>query len=179
MSEFAEFSRDLLESAKFLLGIARDEKAPKKQQAYMRSSLYHALSYVEAQVNDVADHFENDETLSKHEKGFLLERSVNFEVGQFEISKSLKMTRLIDRIEFLLVRHGGTVQDVQGLSGLKASLKLRNTLAHPKDAKSLSESEVQLAIDSSVSVCDAIAKAVFGKSLPYVDRGLEPTSDYS
>lgn len=178
MSEFAEFSRSLIESSKYFLELSKKETKTTTKQALLRASLYHSLSYVEAQVNDIADHFEGDDSLSQHEKGFLLEKDVNIENGTFVLSNSLKMSRLIERIEFLLQRFGAPAAEVELFAELRSSIKLRNSLAHPKEARNLTVAEVENSIKAAISTCDALAKAIFGKGLPYADRGLSPNSKY-
>lgn len=178
MTELPNFSRQLLESAKFFLQLATEESGRERRQAYLRATLYHALAYVEAQVNDIAEHFGEDGPFALHELAVLLERGVFLEHGQFVMNQSLRMTSLTDRIDVLAANFGEGPTAVPSYASFKSSIRRRNTLSHPKIDVQLSEAEVREAIESSVSVCNWLAKAIFSKPLPYADRGLRPTADY-
>ena len=179
MTQLSDFSRDLLESGKFFYQLARKENIDARKQACLRASLYHALAYVEAQVNDIAEHFVDSGSFTSYELGTLLERDVVLERGKFVLRDSLKMTRLTDRIDLLATHFGTDPLALPGYSSLKGAIKKRNSLSHPKMDISLTDIEAATAIEASISVCSGLAKCIFGKDLPYTDRGLDPTSDYA
>ena len=178
MTELPSFSRHLLESAKYFSQQAKKGKQEVRKQAFLRASLYHILAYVEAQVNDIAEHFVDSGPFTVHELGMLLEKDIALEHGRFVICKSLKMARLTDRIELLASHFGEGPSGLPSYASLKSALKTRNALSHPKSDIKLTDTEVGEAIESSISVCSSLAQSIFGKGLPYADRGLDPTSDY-
>ena len=179
MTELPSFSRHLLESAKFFLQQAKREKESVRKQACLRASLYHTLAYVEAQVNDIAEHFVGKDPFSLHEQGILLEREISLKRGRLIMKNSkTRMARLTDRIDILAVRFGGNPSSLPGYGSLKGALKSRNALSHPKSDVMLTDADVGEAITSSINVCNWLAEAIFKKSLPYADRGLDPTSEY-
>ena len=108
MTELSGFSRNLLESAKFFLQQGKREKRGARKQACFRASLYHGLAYVEAQVNDIAEHFTANGPFTMHELGMLLEKDIALAQGRFVMRDSLKMARLTDRIDLLATHFGKT-----------------------------------------------------------------------
>ena len=179
MTDLSGFSRNLLESAKFFLQQGKRERKGKRKQACFRAALYHSLAYVEAQVNDIAEHFTASGPFTMHELGFLLEKVITLKQGRFVMDGSLKMSRLTDRIDLLANHFGEDPVELPRYELLKDALRRRNALSHPKADIELTDAEVVAAIEASVSVCSRLAKCIFGKDLPYADRGLDPTSDYS
>lgn len=178
MSDFAVFSRSLIESAKFLAKLGNSEKQTGIKQSFYRASLYHSLAYVEAQVNDLSDHFSDDSKLSVHERAFLTEKNIQLEKGEFTIQSSLKMTRLSDRIEFLSAKFGSSPEFISEFDTLKKFLRLRNVLAHPKEAREITSDEVNGAIKASIAVSNHLALTIFGKGLSYASRSLDPKIDH-
>ena len=133
---------------------------------------------MEAQVNDTAEHFIEYGSFTIPELGILLEKDVTLEQGRFVMRDTLKMARLTDRIDLLVAHFGEDLIELPLYQFLKGALKRRNALSHPKTDIELTDAEVVAAIEASVSVCSGLAKRIFGKGLPYADRGLEPTSEY-
>jgi hypothetical protein len=112
---------------------------------------------------------------SLHEKGVLLEREVRFEGGTFQLSNKLKISRITDRIDLLLSKCSkNPIEDkAEWYAELARTLRSRNSLVHPKDTHSLSDSDVQLALNCVLKAADSLYRVVFKKGLPYAKKGIE------
>src|SRR6056297_3589374 len=102
MSEFVDYAKELMESAKGFAEKGRVASDQTLKQAYLRASLLHGFSFLEAHLNELADHFKGKKTLGIHELGVLLEREVRLDKGTFKLSNRAKFSRITDRIEVLL-----------------------------------------------------------------------------
>lgn len=102
MSEFVAYAKELMESAKGFAEKGKSEPDQALKQAYLRASLLHGISFLEAHLNELADHFKGKKMLSTHDLGILLEREVRLDKGSFKLMKTPKFSRISDRIEVLL-----------------------------------------------------------------------------
>jgi hypothetical protein len=179
VSEFVDYAKELMESAKGFAEKGRAATEPPLQQAYFRAALLHGFSFLEAHLNELADHFRGKKTLSVHDLGILLEREVRLEKGVFKLGSAAKFSRITDRIEVLLVNFSSDIAAVKNgwFSNLAEALLSRNKLVHPKEIHELSHAEVMRAIKSIIDCIDALFYAVFKKGLPYKSKSLE--SGYS
>ena len=57
MSDFEIFSKDLMESAKSFLEAGDSSPDPFTKQALLRSALFHGFCFLEANINNVAEHY--------------------------------------------------------------------------------------------------------------------------
>lgn len=175
MADFVEYSRNLMESAKGFRthAITLPEGEPK--QAFLRASLLHACSFLEAHLNYLAEHFTTESTFSLHERGVLLEREIRFNRGVFQITDALKISRMTDRIDILLNKftEDAATSKSSWYPNLTSTLKTRNALVHPKDSHILTEDDVELALLCVLDATDTLYNAVFKKGLPYVKKGIE------
>ncbi|UNK37737.1 hypothetical protein MNR02_14905 [Shinella sp. H4-D48] len=175
MSDFIEYSRDLMEAAKGFREKAIAADGVDLKQAYLRAALLHAFSFLEAHLNYMAEHFENSQMFTLHERGILLEKDMSFDNGGFSISTKSKFSRLTDRIELLLFKCSADMVQAKGnwFSKLKDALKVRNALVHPREAHTLSEAQVTEAMTAILDGVDTLYRAVFKKALPYSKKGIE------
>lgn len=175
MSDFIEYSRSVMEAAKGFRTHALSISEGEVKQAFLRASLLHACSFLEAHLNYMAEHFTENTMFSLHEKGVLLEREVRFEGGTFQLSNKLKISRITDRIDLLLSKCSkNPIEDkAEWYAELARTLRSRNSLVHPKDTHSLSESDVQLALNCVLKAADSLYRVVFKKGLPYAKKGIE------
>ncbi|MCY6379348.1 HEPN domain-containing protein [Hoeflea prorocentri] len=169
MSDFVDYARTLMDAAKGFAEKAEIEKRTDQKQAFLRAALLHGVSFLEAHINEISDHFKNRSILSVHEKGVLLEREVRLEKGSFRLSATPKFSRMTDRIELLLKKFSDDVAASKGtwFSKLQAAIDARNRLVHPKEVHSLSHIEVIGALQAIIDCVDALFRAVFKKPLPY------------
>jgi len=122
----------------------------------------------------MAEHFNESPMFSVNEKGILLERQVAFENGAYTITQKAKFSRMTDRIELLLRKtsSNSSVGGDEWMSKLKAAIKIRNALVHPKDAHELTDAQLTDALDSILKGVEALYMAVFKKGLPYAKKGI-------
>lgn len=175
MSEFVDYAKELMDSAKGFAEKGKAEKDEKLKQAYLRASFLHGFSFLEAHLNDLSDHFRGKRTLTTHDLGVLLEREVRLDKGAFKLSTTPKFSKIIDRIEVLLRNFCSDVAAAKGdwFSDLANALKSRNKLAHPKEKHELSHAEVIRSLKAIIDCIDALFRAVFKKSFPYKGKSLE------
>lgn len=174
MSAFEAYSNELLQSAKRFLEEAKAEEGNVDEQRLLRSALTHSFFFLEAQLNYLAAHFATSSEFSVVEQSLLSERDLALEKGRFVLTNKTKFYRLEDRIEFLLARFTTDLERSKStwFSDLKASIKVRNRLVHPKEAHSISEKEVQQAILAVLGCLSAMYSAIFGKPFPPASLGL-------
>jgi hypothetical protein len=174
MSEFIDYSKSLMEAAKGFCSYAEKLPDGSLKQAFLRASLLHAFSFLEAHLNYMAEHFHDSSMFSVNEKGILLEKEVIFDDGEFQLSQKAKFSRMTDRIELLLTKCASDPSLVKGqwYSQLKASIKIRNALVHPKEAHALNDTQLREVLEAILEAVNCLYKAVFKKGLPYTKRGI-------
>lgn len=175
MSEFVDYAKELMESAKGFAQKGKIATDHELEQAYLRASLLHAFSFLEAHLNELADHFRGKRTLTVHELGILLEREVRLEKGTFRLTRRPKFSRTVDRIEVLLRKFCTDLEAEKGswFSHLTNALAKRNKLVHPKEKHDLSHTEVIRALKAIIDCVDTLFRAVFKKGLPYKGKSLD------
>jgi hypothetical protein len=176
MSPFDNFSAQLWEEAKRFFEKAIDAKNTDSQNAFLHSSILIGMSALEAYINSICEELLTYPDIPLHEKSLLKEREVEFEAGEFRIGDNLQIYRLVDRIEFLFykcgsVRIGGNSH--QWYSDLKASIKLRNSLVHPKEEVRVTEGNTKLLLESINTCLEQVSKCVYKKPFPFVALGLQ------
>ena len=69
------------------------------------------------------------------EQSLLLEKEIVFENGHYKLGNRLKMSRLIEKIEFLICKFSGKEipSKCEWFNQLKQSIDFRNKLVHPKE----------------------------------------------
>jgi hypothetical protein len=175
VADIDDFATSLLEEAKRFL-----EKAEEAAQtdttaklAYLHAALMLAFCSLEAHINAIADEQSLRDELSQHEKGFLLEREVKLEKGEFVLA-GLRMSRLEDRLAFLHRRFSGKPLDTQAVwwGQLRSATSLRNKLTHPKDVQPLSVDDIKSALGAIIGSLDALYRAIYRKGFPIAGMGL-------
>jgi hypothetical protein len=175
MAEFDEFAQGVFEEAKRFLEKAKEDAGSEGKTAYLHAALNLAFCALEAHVNSVADDFLTRTDLTPLDIGILAERELRLVDGQYEASKTLKMFRLEDRLQFLHRRFAGKPLDRQASwwSDLKEALDLRNQLAHPKQAPVIQEASVARALNAIIDCLAALYKGVYQADYPAARRGLD------
>lgn len=175
MSAIDEFANMLLEQAKRFLERASDCGSPEGACANRHAAVMVAFCALEAHINGIASDFAILNSLSTHEKGFMLEQDVVLQNGEFELKpNSLKIVRLEERIQFIHHRFSGKSLDTTTTwwTQLRDAMKLRNRLTHPKDAEVISQEEVARAIQAIIDTLNALFLSVYQKKFPAASRGL-------
>jgi hypothetical protein len=172
MDVFDEYCVTLLDDAKRFLEIAKDKYKQENNNnhvdPFLRASILIAFSSLEAFVFGITDDFKESEALTIFEKGFLDEKLVDLKNGEFIISKKLKMTRLIERIEFLLVKFKSKkfnkADDWWG--HLNDGINKRNSIVHPRDREVLTIENVGQTLTAIITCIDMLFKAVYKRDFP-------------
>jgi hypothetical protein len=178
MPETDDFARSLLEEAKrFLEKASENNSQPQSCAAHLHAALMLAFCSLEAHVNAIGDDFLERHDTSIHDRGILQELEVRIDAGEFKLTKTIKMMRLDDRIQFLHLRFSGEKLDTfQPWWGqLQEATKLRNKLTHPKEVVPITVEAVEKAIQAIIDTINALYLAIFKKSFPAAGRGLHST----
>ncbi|NLX95585.1 MAG: hypothetical protein GXY83_05360 [Rhodopirellula sp.] len=175
MAEFDEFAQQLLEESKRFCEKAKEESSKEGKLAYLHAAINIGFCALEAHVNDIADDFLTRPELSALDKGILAERDVRLVDGEYQLSNSLKMYRLDERIQFVHRRFSGRPLDrnASWWSDLKSGLDLRNKLTHPKELPTIKEGDVERALRAVIDTLSALYDAVYGTGYPAAGRGLD------
>lgn len=167
-----EFSTRLLEESKRFLELAKGATG-EALDAYLHASLVLAFCALEAHVNSVAEDFRKTKGLDITERSVLEEKEVRLKKGKFVVD-GLKMYRLSDRIEFLMVRFGGKTLNTSDTwwQGLQGALDIRNKIVHPKQFTAINIKQVERAIQAAIDTIDQLYLAVYKSGFPAAKRGL-------
>jgi hypothetical protein len=176
MTSFDEFSSLLWEEAKRFYEKSIEAKEAETRIPFLHAAILLGMSSLEAYVNSICDDLLTNPHVPLHEQSILSEKELELERGEFRLSNKLQMFRLTDRIEFLFFRFGkvklnGTEQQWYG--NLKASIKLRNSIVHPKEAVLVTDSSTKLLLESVKDCLQEMSKTVYGKAFPFVKLGLQ------
>jgi len=175
MENFDKFSNNLLEEAKRFFEKARAESTISSKDAFLHASLLLAISSLEAYVNGIADDFKDADSLTLHEKGFLLEKKISLENGKFILKPILKMSRLIERIEFLFKKFDSAKLDKTSTwwGNLKIGISLRNSLVHPKEFTQISETQIKSTLFAVIECVNNLFLAIYRSKLPSKSMGID------
>jgi hypothetical protein len=175
VSQIDEFAQSLLEEAKRFLEKAKDGDDVATINAYLHAAIMLAFSSLEAHVNSISDDFVERPEMNAHDKGILMEKEVRLEKGEYRLTKTLKIFRLEDRIQFLHARFSGrAIEHTETWwSRLSDAIKLRNQLTHPKEMLVIKQDAVERAIQAIVDTIDALYQAIYGLPFPSAARGTQ------
>ena len=175
MDNFDKYSVDLLEEAKRFLELAKKQQGTAGEKAYLHAALLVSISSLEAFINGIADDFKDSSAFNLHEKAFLEEREVILEKGKFKITNRLKMTRLLERIEFLFnkFKPNSLSKDADWWSKLKEGILLRKALVHPKEFSDIQYKDVEFTIRAVISCINQLFLTIYKRSFPGFSLGLE------
>jgi len=161
------FAISLLEESKRFLEKAKASDSAGRE-AFLHAAILLAFCSLEAHINSMAEDFACFMTLTPHELGLLREREVKLDNGRFEVTESLRMVRLEDKIRFICDRFAQKKVDFTApwWSRLGDASKLRNELTHPKEYVPLEINAVSSAIESIIATLDAVYTAVYNRRFP-------------
>lgn len=174
MADIDAYAVQLFEEAKRFLEKAQDSEDTDGSRAYLHAAVVLSLASLEAHVNAIADEFLTLDDLSLLDESILAERDVALKNGVFEVTAALKMYRLDDRIRFLFCRFttAGSASATDWWSGVKAAMRMRNNIIHPKADARVTESSVTRVLQSELDCLNALYKALYKKAYPGWNRGL-------
>jgi hypothetical protein len=175
MENFDLFCNSLLEESKRFLERAKGENDPISINAFLHASLLLSISSLEAFVNGIAEDFKEASSLTVHEKSFLLEKEISLSNGEFKLDNRLKMSRLIERIEFLFRKFNYSKLDkkLKWWQNLNEGIALRNSLVHPKEYSEIKIAQIESTLKSVIECIDRLFKAIYKKGFPSIKMGLD------
>ena len=176
MNTFDEFSATLWEEAKRFYEKSIEVKGAESKDPYYHAAILLGMSALEAYVNGIGEDIMCNPHIPIHEQSILTEKEIELERGEFILSNKLQMFRLTDRIEFLFFKFGKIKLNGSGhqwYGNLKVSIKLRNSIVHPKEAVLVSDGNTKLLLESVKDCLQEISKTVYGKAFPFVKLGLQ------
>lgn len=175
--DFDNFVIQLFEEAKAFFEKAKSSTEKDSKNAYLHASLLLVMSSLEASVNSIVgeiliEPYNNNYELL--EQSLLLEKEIVFENGHYKMGNRLKMSRLIEKIEFLIVKFSGKEisSTCEWFNQLKQSIDFRNKLVHPKEYIMLTEKQVENAILSVLEAINELYKSVYKKTFPSYTFGI-------
>lgn len=105
----------------------------------------------------------------------LLERNVTFRSGGFHLTSSVKFYNLEEKMELLVRKFSDElITEETWWTKLKSSIKIRNSIAHPKEEVELRKADVKAALQAVLECVSSLYLAVFNRKLPYSSLGLSP-----
>lgn len=175
MITFDEFSNNLLEEAKRFLEIAKKNPDTTTNKAYLHASLLLSISSLEAFVNGIAIEFKDASALSLHEKAFLVEKKIILENGKFSMTNQLKVSRLIERVEFLFIKFNKKLLNKRAKwwQNLKEGISLRNKIVHPKEYHEIDNQKIEATLLAVIECINNLFRAIYKKSFPSFNMGLD------
>jgi len=175
-NESDAFSITLLDEAKRFLEKANDSEEP---DPFLHAALVLAFSALESHLNGVAEELALRQDVTLLDQAVLTERGLKLKAGRWELSPDSRFYRLEDRLAYIFRRYADA--DVTGYtwwSDLRAAVNARNALVHPRDAVSLSLSELERFISAIIDALNDVYTAVFGRGHPAYGRGLQSTLSF-
>lgn len=180
ISNVDEYANDLLNKGKRFYEKAKQESNDIAISAYFQSSIIFSIMSLETTIFSISDELCKRQDLTLLEKSLLLEKDVSFDNGVFSLTDKLKMSKLIDKIDFLLLRFNSKVDKANSLwwNHLKEGIRLRNELIHPKNVTEITLKQVENTILSVLKCTDVIYRAVYKKGYPHYNRKLTSVYDF-
>ena len=174
LEDIDQFARSLLEESKRFLERAKEYSGTAACPPNLHAALMLAFSSLEAHINSIGEELASRTGLSVHETGLLLEQEVRLEEGRFSLNPTLRMMKLEERIKFIHVKFGGSLDlSMPHWSQLVNAIRLRNQLTHPKkDPVIITADAVGKAIQAIIDTLDSLYKAVYQKPFPAASRGI-------
>jgi hypothetical protein len=174
MTELDDFASTLFEEAKRFLEKAKAARDETSAVAFLHAAVMIGFGAFEAHINAIADEMLSRDGVSVHDQSVLAERGVELADGDFKLTKSLRMQRLEDRVQFLCKRFSSRpIDKAQSYwSGFKDALNIRNRLTHPKaPLQPITCTEAERMICSQLEVLNIVYKSVYNRRFPPYRRG--------
>lgn len=173
---FDDFVTQLLGESKAFYEKAKIATEGNSKEAYLHSSFLLIMSALEACINSIAEELLVEPYINNYsflEQSLLLEKEIVFKNGCYKLGSGLKMTRITEKIEFLIFKFSGNElsQSEPWFVQLKQSINLRNRLVHPKEHIALTENQVENAISSVMDTINELYKVVYKKAFPSYSLG--------
>jgi hypothetical protein len=172
-----EFASQVFEEAKRFLEKYDD---PPHVPAYLHAAISLAFSSFEAHVNAISEEFLTRPELNVWERGFLSEKRVQFDDGEFSLLDNLKMEKLEDRLLFICRRFSTKPIDRTSpmWGNFRSALKLRNQLTHPKQVIEITKQQVSAALEAILEILDYTYRSLYKQPYPTKHLGLQSMLDF-
>jgi hypothetical protein len=175
LSSNDEFARELFEDAKDCLHKARSTTDSVMRQRHLRHAILSAFSFLELQIDLVAQHFKASDFFSLHERGIINQREVSFERGSFKLKDAPRFSRLSDRMLLMQSKFKGSKLTARSWwDPLLYATERRNSVAHPRAVVTLELTDIESDLKAVISCANDLFEIVFGKGLPYATLGIKP-----
>lgn len=175
MSSSDEFARELFEDAKQSLRQAGVSSGESVKQRHLRHATMAAFSFLELQIDLIAQHFRDSDFFTLHERALITQKDIVFDKGAFRIKEKSRFTRLEDRMLLLQSKFKGSrLTERSWWEPLKQGTDRRNSIAHPRGPISLDARDVEADLNAVLTCASDLFEIVFGKRLPYESFGLKP-----
>lgn len=173
MSDFDDFSTRLLEEAKRFMEKASEATDDDGKQAFLHAALLIGVSSLEACINSIADDLLTREDIPLLERGLLAEKEIKLVSGKFELTSQLKMSRTVDRIEYIYRKFtNGSINGETWWGDLNQCIHARNDIVHPKKVQLLSINFLSKSLEAIINCINRLYLVIYKKGLPSVGRGL-------
>lgn len=156
-------------------GEARVTSTDVVRQRHLRHALMAAFSFLELQIELVAQHFKESNIFTLHEQGIIAQKEVIFDKGIFRMKEVTRFSRLSERM--LLLQHkfaGSKLTERTWWEPLLKATDRRNSIAHPRGPVTLNDSDTETDILAVLGCASDLFQIVFGKGLPYASLGSKP-----
>lgn len=165
---------DLINKAKRFYEKGKQETDPIAISSYFQSSVIFSIMFLETIIFGISEELCTRQDLSVLEKSLLLEKNIVFNNGIYSLSDKLKMSKLTDKIIFLLIRFNANFEknNLPWWSHLIEGIRLRNDLIHPKAVPSMTPTHVENTITSVLECTNALYKAIYKKAYPHFNKKL-------
>lgn len=180
MNEFDNFCGSLLEESKRFLEKAKEEKSAEGKEAYQHACLLLAMCSLEAYINGIVEEMCLSPKMPIHIKAILLEKEMKLEKGEFNLTNSLKMSKLTDRIEILYKRYNKVeLNDSENWwRELKSGIDLRNKITHPKEKVKITNELLSKLLQAILDCLSSIYLAVYKRKFPKSNLSLTSRYDF-
>src|SRR5208283_4116733 len=104
LSNVDDYAFDLLNKAKRFYEKGKQATDDIAISSFFQASIIFSIMFLETTVFSISEELCMRKDLSLLEKALLLEKTIVFDKGMYSLSDKLKMSKLTDKIEFLLIR---------------------------------------------------------------------------
>ena len=177
MQEIDIFASELFEEAKRFLEKAKEPYDDEGKKALLHAALLLGMSSLEAHINAICEEMSERNGLDLLDHSVLTEKEINFDKGQYRLTKKLKIYNLADRIIYLAKRFGGRGKKLdinsEWWNKLHQGIDLRNSLVHPKAKRDITDEQVESAFQGILGVLDALYVLLYDRHFPALGRGFD------
>lgn len=173
MSNIDEFSKQLLEEAKRFWEKSGEGNCEESKFAHLHAALLLGSSALEAHLNAISDELMLGPRLDITDKSILSEKEIRLVGGRFCL-EGQKLFRVIDKIEYLVVRFGGKEIDKsqKWWGDIQFAINLRNQITHPRSGDSVDRRSVERALTAILETINRVYMAVYNIRVPVYSAGL-------